>query len=75
MIEKLPRGARSGAVKKAWAKQQVDKKWAQTNWAKSNLKSERRRKLTDFDRYKVLRLKGQRRFEVRKALSKIKASA
>jgi large subunit ribosomal protein L14e len=31
--------------------------------------------LSDFDRYKVLRLKKQRRFEQRKALAKIRASA
>jgi large subunit ribosomal protein L14e len=36
---------------------------------------ERRKGLTDFDRFKVLRLKKQRRFEERKALAKVKASA
>jgi large subunit ribosomal protein L14e len=36
---------------------------------------ERRKALTDFERFQVLRLKKQRRFEERKALAKVKASA
>ena len=75
VIEKLPRGARTGAVKAAWEKAEIDSKWAESNWAKKKLQQERRKALTDFDRYKVLRLKKQRRFEQRKALAKVKASA
>ena len=43
--------------------------------AKKQLQQERRQSLTDFDRFKVMRLKKQRRFEERKALAKIKAAA
>lgn len=75
MIPKLPRGARTGAVKKAWEAYGVDAKWKETNWAKKQLQQERRQSLTDFDRFKVMRLKKQRRFEERKALAKIKAAA
>ncbi|KAL2269053.1 hypothetical protein VTJ83DRAFT_3899 [Remersonia thermophila] len=75
VIPKLPRGARTPAVKKAWEAAGVDAKWAETNWAKKQLIQERRASLTDFDRFKVMRLKKQRRFEERKALAKIKASA
>ena len=74
-IEKLPRGARSGAVKAAWEKAGIDAKWKEGNWAKKQLQQERRQSLTDFDRFKVMRLKKQRRFEERKALAKIKTSA
>ncbi len=74
-IPKLPRGARSGTVKKAWEKAEVDAKWKETNWAKTRLQQDRRRALTDFDRFKVMRLKKQRRFEEHKALAKIKAAA
>ena len=74
-IEKLPRGARSGTVKAAWEKAEIDAKWKEGNWAKKQLQQERRQSLTDFDRFKVMRLKKQRRFEERKALAKIKASA
>ncbi|KAK0703560.1 ribosomal protein L14-domain-containing protein [Lasiosphaeria miniovina] len=73
-IEKLPRGARSGAVKKAWEKSEIDAKWKETNWAKKQVKQERRQALSDFDRFKVMRLKKQRRFEEHKALVKVKAT-
>ncbi|EAQ89653.1 hypothetical protein CHGG_06272 [Chaetomium globosum CBS 148.51] len=75
VVEKLPRGARSAAVKKAWEAAGVDSKWSESNWAKKQLQQERRQSLTDFDRFKVMRLKKQRRFEERKALAKIKAAA
>ncbi|KAK1750234.1 ribosomal protein L14-domain-containing protein [Echria macrotheca] len=75
VIENLPRGARTGAVKKAWEKAEVDAKWKESNWAKKALQQERRKSLTDFDRFKLMRLRKQRRFEERKALAKIKATA
>jgi large subunit ribosomal protein L14e len=75
VIEKLPFGARTGAVKTAWEKQEIDSKWTETNWAKKRDQKERRKALSDFDRFKVMRLKKQRRFEERKALAKVKASA
>jgi len=33
-VIKFPHGARSGAVRKAWEKAEVDKQWAETTWAK-----------------------------------------
>ncbi|KAK6189627.1 ATP synthase d subunit [Pestalotiopsis sp. IQ-011] len=75
VIEKLPRAARTGVVKKFWEKAEIDAKWKESSWAKSKDQKEKRRNLTDFDRFKVLRLKKQRRFEQRKALAKVKASA
>ncbi|EEU46952.1 hypothetical protein NCS52_00359400 [Fusarium sp. LHS14.1] len=75
IIEGLNRGSRTGTVRKAWEKAEIDSKWEQTNWAKKRDQIERRKGLTDFDRFKVLRLKKQRRFEERKALAKVKASA
>lgn len=75
VIKDLPRGARTGAVKKFWEKAEIDAKWKESNWAKRKLQQERRKALTDFDRFKVMRLKKQARFEQRKALAKVKASA
>ncbi|KAF7553893.1 hypothetical protein G7046_g6962 [Stylonectria norvegica] len=75
VIEKLNRGSRTGTVKAAWEKAEIDAKWEETNWAKKRDQIERRKGLSDFDRFKVMRLKKQRRFEERKALAKIKASA
>ena len=75
VIDKLPRGARTGAVKAAWEKAGIDAKWKESNWAKKKLQQQRRKALTDFERFKVMRLKKQRRFEQNKALAKVKASA
>ncbi|KAF6811994.1 ribosomal protein L14 [Colletotrichum musicola] len=75
VVENLPRGARTGTVKKFWEKSEIDQKWKETNWFKRSTQIERRKNLTDFDRFKVLRLKKQRRFEQHKALAKVKASA
>ena len=75
MVENLNRGVRHAALKKQWEKSEIDSKWAETNWAKKRDQIERRKNLTDFERFKVMRLKKQRRFEERKSLAKVKASA
>lgn len=75
VVEGLLRGSRNGTVKKLWEKCEIDTKWEQSNWAKKRDQIKRRKNLTDFDRFKVMRLKKQRRFEERKAMAKIKASA
>ena len=59
VIEKLPRGAGRGAVKKAWEKQEVEKKWEESTWAKRREQREKRRALTDFERFQVLKLRKQ----------------
>lgn len=59
VIPNLPKAAGTGAVKKLWEKHEVDKKWAESSWAKKREQQERRRNLTDFERFKVMRLKKQ----------------
>lgn len=73
-IEGLNRGSRHAALKAAWDKSEIDAKWKESNWAKKRGQAQRRKALTDFERFKVLRLKKQRRFEERKALAKVKAA-
>ncbi len=75
IIEGLPRGVRQTGLKKFWEKAEIDSKWKETNWYKRRVQIERRKQLTDFDRFKVMRLKKQRRFEQRKALASIKSKA
>jgi len=75
VLEKLPRASRTGVVKAQWEKAGIEKKWQESAWAKKRAQKERRRALTDFERFKVLRLRKQARFEVRKSLAKVKASA
>ena len=59
VIPKLPRAAGRGAVARAWEKAEVEKKWDESAWAKRREQREKRRNLSDFDRFKVLRLKKQ----------------
>ena len=70
-LEKLPRAVRTGTLKAAWEKGEIDAKWKDSKWAKRKDQTERRKALTDFERFKVMRLKKQRRFEEQKALAKV----
>ncbi|KAL8803356.1 MAG: hypothetical protein Q9200_006258 [Gallowayella weberi] len=59
VIPKLPRAAGRGPVAKAWEKAEVDSKWEQSAWAKRRDQREKRRALSDFERFKVMKLKKQ----------------
>ena len=59
VIPNLPKAAGTGAVKKLWEKHEVDKKWTESSWAKKREQQDRRKNLTDFERFKVMRLKKQ----------------
>ena len=75
VIPKLPKAAGTGPVKKLWEKHEIDQKWSESSWAKKREQQDRRRNLTDFERFKVMRLKKQARFEVQKAHAKVRAAA
>ena len=62
-------------MKGKWEAAEVQKKWEESAFAKSRAKSHKRRQLNDFERFKVMRLRKQVRFEEKKQLAKIKASA
>jgi len=59
VVSKLPKAAGTGAVAKLWEKSEIDKKWAESSWANKRQQQERRRTLTDFERFKVMRFKKQ----------------
>ncbi|KAI1261564.1 ribosomal protein L14-domain-containing protein [Xylariaceae sp. FL1019] len=71
----IPRALRTGTLKKVWESEGVDQKWSESKWAKRSERTEKRKALTDFQRFQLLRAKKQQRYEVRKALAKVKASA
>ncbi|KAL8707981.1 MAG: hypothetical protein Q9220_007061 [cf. Caloplaca sp. 1 TL-2023] len=75
VIPNLPRAAGRGPVAKAWEKAEVESKWDQSAWAKRRDQRGKRRALTDFERFKVMKLKKQARFEVRKSMSKVRSTA
>jgi large subunit ribosomal protein L14e len=59
VLPKFPRGARSGTVAKKWAAADVDEKFKSTRHSKQIAIREKRRGLTDFERFVVARLKKQ----------------
>ena len=59
VIPKLPKAAGTSAVAKLWEKEEIDKKWQESSWSKKREQRERRKNLTDFERFKVMRLKKQ----------------
>jgi len=70
VVPGVQRASRTGVIKKQWDATKVEEKWNTSGWAKKIASRERRRELSDFDRFKVMVLKKQRRFEVRKAHAK-----
>jgi hypothetical protein len=46
-------------VKKAWEKEGVESKWQESAWAKKRDQREKRSNLTDFERFKVMKLRKQ----------------
>ncbi|KAI0444491.1 ribosomal protein L14-domain-containing protein [Xylaria telfairii] len=71
----IPRAVRTGTLKSFWENDGIDKKWQDSKWAQRSQRTERRKALTDFQRFQLLRAKKQQRYEVRKALAKVKAAA
>lgn len=59
VIEKLPRGVGNGPLAKKWEEAEVDKKWEASSWAKGRAQNDKRRNLTDFERFKVVKLRKQ----------------
>jgi len=75
VIPKLPRAAGNGTVRKVWEKEEVEKKFSESNWAKTQGRFAKRKALNDFDRFKVMKLKKARRFEVQKSFAKVRSAA
>ncbi|KAI9305638.1 60S ribosomal protein L14 [Cunninghamella echinulata] len=72
VIAKLPRAAGQKTVKKYWEKADVSATWEKSAWAKKIQTRKVRSELSDFDRFKVRKLKSQRRFALASGLAKAK---
>lgn len=59
VLDQLPRGAGSAALKKRWNEQEVESKWSNSNYAQNQAKTMKRRQLSDFERFKVMRMRKQ----------------
>merc|ERR1712150_61662 len=56
----FPHSARTGIVKKAWEKAEIEKQWAESTWAKKIAQRELRASISDFDRFKLMKAKQAR---------------
>ncbi|KAK1921687.1 ribosomal protein L14-domain-containing protein [Papiliotrema laurentii] len=74
-IAKLPRGAGSGAIKKAVEKAGVLEKWESSGWAKKLAARQVRKDSNDFERFQLQLAKRSRRDTVRKAYVKEKKAS
>lgn len=59
VIPKIPLAAGSGALLKQWQAAKVDEEWASSSWAQTRARGDKRRALSDFDRFKVMKLRKQ----------------
>ncbi|CAO3701276.1 unnamed protein product [Rhizopus stolonifer] len=72
VIKNLPRAVGQAALKKALAKNDVAAAWAKTAWSQKIEQRKVRASLTDFDRFKVNKLKNKRRFALASAVKAAK---
>jgi large subunit ribosomal protein L14e len=75
VIAKLPRATGNGTVRKLWEQEKVEERFLNSNWSKARALTQKRRQLNDFERFKVMKLRKQARFEVSKTLAKVRAKA
>ncbi|KXN73805.1 putative ribosomal protein [Conidiobolus coronatus NRRL 28638] len=71
-LPKLPRGIRSAGLKKAIESAELVSKWEASTWAQKLAKRAKRATLTDFDRFKLMKLRKQRRSILNKEVAALK---
>merc|ERR1712212_51905 len=74
-VIKVPHSARQKFVRKAWEKAQVNEKWAESSWAKKIEARQKRSKMSDFDRFKVMKAKRMRNKIIRTEVKKLQKEA
>jgi len=71
----IPNSARTSTVKKAWEAGDLSTKWAESAWAKKLAAKEKRKTLSDFDRFKLMKAKQARNRLVAIEYGKLKRSS
>jgi large subunit ribosomal protein L14e len=71
-VVKVPRTAGTSSVKKALEKQDIQAAFNKTAWGKKIASREARSQLSDFDRFKLMIAKKQRRAIVGKEFAKLR---
>ena len=75
MIPKLPLAIGHTGLKTQGEKHEIEQKFNGSKYAQGKAKLARRKELSDFERFKVMALRKQARFEVRKSLASAKGKA
>ncbi|KAL7976751.1 hypothetical protein Chor_008700 [Crotalus horridus] len=70
-VLKFPHSARQKCVRVAWEKENINEKWKATRWAKKIEAREKKAKMTDFDRYKVMKAKKMRNRIIKHEVKKL----
>ncbi|KAK3671539.1 hypothetical protein LTR78_008639 [Recurvomyces mirabilis] len=65
----LPLAIGHTGLKKVWEKEDVEGKFNNSAYAKNKARFARRKQLSDFERFKVMVLRKQARFEVKKSMT------
>ena len=68
----LPHGSRSKVLRKVWEKEEIDKKWSETSWAKKLQRKTLRANMTDYDRFSLMVAKQKRAHIVNTAFGKLR---
>jgi len=68
----IPRGVRSRTLVKAVEEAKLDEQFAKTSWAKKIARVEKRKNLSDFDRFKLMVLKKKKSLIIGRELGKLK---
>ncbi|XP_020849013.1 large ribosomal subunit protein eL14 [Phascolarctos cinereus] len=74
-VLKFPHSARQKYVRAAWEKEKINTKWKATRWAKKIEARERKAKMTDFDRYKVMKAKKMRNRIIKHEVKKLQKAS
>merc|ERR1712154_727424 len=69
LVTKFPFSARTKVVRTAWKNDDITKKWEESSWAKRMAMKAKRKGLTDFDRFKLMKAKSARNKILAKAVS------
>merc|ERR1711909_118697 len=69
LVTKFPFSARSKVVRTAWEADKISQKWEESSWAKRMAMQAKRKGLTDFDRFKLMKAKSARSKILSKAVA------
>ncbi|XP_040145048.2 large ribosomal subunit protein eL14 [Ictidomys tridecemlineatus] len=74
-ILKFPDSACQKYVRQAWQKADINTKWEATRWVKKIEAREKKAKMTDFDRYEVIKAKKMRNKIIKNEIKKLQRAA